>query len=174
MMGWNDILGDDLHGFIEQAGGREMADEADGRSLAPNAIVHFWKGSLELARRAVEGGHDIVNSLHSSTYLDYSYERISLESAYGFEPVPDGLEEQYHHHILGLGCQMWSEWTPTRERVEYQTFPRLSAFAEVGWTARERKDYDGFVRRLEAQGRRWDITKTTYGPIGPRTEGAKP
>ncbi len=166
MMGWNEILGDDLHGFIKSAGGKEVVDESGGRQLAENAVVHFWKGSLALAERAVKDGHDIVNSLHSETYLDYSYEDISLETAYNFEPVPSGLDEQYHSHVIGSGCQMWGEWIPTRERLEYQTFPRLSAYAEVGWTVREKRVLQDFLQRLKAHKKRWDIQDIGYASTG--------
>ncbi|HUU28524.1 MAG TPA: beta-N-acetylhexosaminidase [archaeon] len=167
MMGWNEILGDDLHGFIKSSGGKEVTAESDGRELAQNAIVHFWKGSLELAERAAREGHDIVNSLHSSTYLDYTYDDIPLEKAYAFEPIPPGLAEQYQPHVIGMGCQMWGEWIPTRERLEYQTFPRFSAYAEVSWTVRERKDFKDFMQRLKTQQIRWDIQGIGYGPAGP-------
>ncbi|MBN2288011.1 MAG: beta-N-acetylhexosaminidase [Candidatus Glassbacteria bacterium] len=167
MMGWNEILGDDLHGFIKGAGGRELKDEAGGRSLAGNAIVHFWKGSLELAERAAREGHDIVNSLHSSTYLDYDYQSIPLQKAYEFEPVPAGLDEESARHVLGSGCQMWGEWIPTEETLEYQTFPRLSAYAEVGWTAVENKDFGRFMQRIGTQLKRWEVQNITYGPTAP-------
>ena len=167
MMGWNEIFGDDLHGFIEQAGGKEVIAESDGRELARNVIVHFWKGSLELAERAVRDGHDIVNSLHSSTYLDYTYDDISLKKAYEFEPIPLGLAAEYHSHVIGMGCQMWGEWIPTRERLEYQTLPRLSAYAEVAWTAREGKDFENFMQRMKTQEKRWEVQNFSHGPIVP-------
>ena len=162
MMGWNEILGDDLHGFIKGAGGKELVDESGGRQLAKNTVVHFWKGSLALAERAAGDGHDIVNSLHSETYLDYTYEDIPLETSYNFEPVPSGLDERYHAHVIGSGCQMWGEWIPTRERLEYQTFPRLSAYAEVGWTVREKRDFQDFLQRLKTHKKRWDIQGIGY------------
>lgn len=163
MMGWNEILGDDLD---RAARGGKAAPQSEIGQLARNAIIHFWRGSLELAERAAREGHDIVNSLHSSTYLDYTYEDIPLARAYDFEPIPAGLAGQYHPHVLGLGCQMWSEWTPTRERIEFQTFPRLSAYAEIGWTAKERKNYQDFLERMKTQRKRWDIQGIGYAPEG--------
>jgi hexosaminidase len=165
MMGWNEILGDDLHGFIRKSGGKELVEDSGGRRLAPGAIVHFWKGSLELAERAVREGHDIVNSLHSETYLDYDYESIPLERAYSFEPVPSGLEERFHSKVIGMGCQMWSEWTPHRERVEFQTFPRLAAYAEVAWTSRSLRNFEDFKRRLFTHRRRWDAAGIGYAKV---------
>ena len=139
-MGWNEIMGVNIHeGFEEKKNDKQAETE-----LAKNVVVHFWKGNLDLAIEAAEKGYGIVNSLHSSTYLDYSYEDISLEKAYAFDPIPKGLETKYHDNIYGLGTQMWSEWTPTNKDVEYRTFPRIAAYAEVGWTAFERKDFQSF------------------------------
>ncbi|HLA41184.1 MAG TPA: beta-N-acetylhexosaminidase [Candidatus Glassbacteria bacterium] len=162
MMGWNEILGDDLHGFIKDSGGKEVASEGGGRKLAPNTIIHFWKGSLKLAERAVRQGHDIVNSLHSETYLDYDYQSIPLEKAYAFDPIPPGLEEKYQRQVIGMGCQMWGEWIPSRERLEYQTFPRLAAYAEVAWSPKETRNFEDFKLRLDRQKKRWDVAGIGY------------
>lgn len=151
MMGWNEIMGVNIHkGFEEKKHDKEAETE-----LAKNVIVHFWKGNLELATEAAEKGYGIVNSLHSNTYLDYTYESISLENAYNFEPIPEGLDQKYHDNIYGLGCQMWTEWTPTNKEVEYQTFPRIAAFAEVGWTKPERKNYNSFQLALKEMKKYW-------------------
>lgn len=102
MMGWNEILGKNIHkDFGEKKNDKEAETE-----LAKNAIVHFWKGDIALLTDAAKKGYGIVNSLHSSTYLDYNYNNISLEKAYGFNPIPEGLDAQYHKNIYGLGCQM--------------------------------------------------------------------
>jgi len=162
MMGWNEILGDDLHGFLKETGGKEVAAESGGRKLAAGTIVHFWKGSLELAERAAREGHDIVNSLHSSTYLDYDYQSIPLDSAYAFDPIPPELEEKYQAHVIGMGCQMWGEWIPSRERLEYQTFPRLSAYAEAAWSPKAGRNFEDFRNRLERQKKRWDAAGIGY------------
>ena len=159
MMGWNEIMGVNIHkGFEEKKDDKEAETE-----LAKNVVVHFWKGDVKLATDAAKKGYGIVNSLHSNTYLDYSHKSISLEKAYGFNPIPEGLEEQYHKNIYGLGCQMWSEWTPTTADVERQTFPRIAAYAEVGWTQLERKDFNSFKIALKKiQERYWNKLNINY------------
>ena len=153
MMGWNDILGHDLHG---------QGASASTQKLAPSAIIHFWKGSADLAKQAIEQGHDVINSTHSSTYLDYSYGSIPLSKAYAFEPIFSGLDPKYHKKVLGLGCQMWTEWVSTPDKLHYQIFPRLCAFAEVGWTPAERKDYKSFKQRMQPQYERMDLAGIQY------------
>ncbi|MBT9449571.1 beta-N-acetylhexosaminidase [Akkermansia glycaniphila] len=153
MMGWNDILGHDLHG---------QGAAASTQKLASNAIVHFWKGSADLAKQAIEQGHDVINSTHSSTYLDYSYGSIPMSKAYAFEPIFSGLDQKYHKKVLGLGCQMWTEWVADTDKLHYQIFPRLCAFAEVGWTPSERKDYRSFKQRMQPQYERMDLAGIKY------------
>ena len=158
MMGWNEILGKNIHKDFEEKQGDQEAET----ELAKNVIVQFWKGDLELLTDAAKNGYAIVNSLHDRTYLDYSYSSIPLEKAYGFDPIPEGLDAQYHKNILGTGCQMWSEWTPTNADVERQTFPRIAAYAEVGWTELENKDYDSFKVALNKMKKHWETLGINY------------
>jgi len=161
MMGWNEIMGVNIHKGFEE----KKDDAAAETELAKNVVVHFWKGDLALATDAAKKGYGIVNSLHSNTYLDYNYKSISLEKAYGFNPIPEGLEAQYHKNIYGLGCQMWTEWTPTNADVERQTFPRIAAYAEVGWTPFENKDFQGFKRALKKMQSHWDGLGINYAKV---------
>ncbi len=152
MMGWNEIMGKNIHHGFEE----KKNDKDAETSLAQNVIVHFWKGDVKLATEAAKKGYGIVNSLHSNTYLDYGYKSISLQKAYTFNPIPEGLDEEFHTNIYGLGCQMWTEWTPTNVDVERQTFPRIAAYAEVGWTRSERKDYKVFRNNLNQLLNYWE------------------
>lgn len=155
MMGWNEILGDNVHR-------QEVANTEVKETLAKSAIIQFWKGNLELINKAVSNGYDVVNSYHAQTYLDYDYKTIPLSKAYAFDPVPEGLDPKYDSKILGLGCQMRSEWIPTKEKMELQIFPRLAAYAEVGWTNKNRKDYDSFTLALSEMEKRWKLEGISF------------
>lgn len=156
VMGWNEILGDDLHGFLKDG------QTAKAAKLDPNTVVHFWQGTPEIAKRAIKKGHRFVNSWNRFTYLDYDYGNISMDKAYSFEPILDGLTSAEEKMIIGTGCQMWGEWIPTVERMEFQIYPRLAAFAEVGWTQKKNKDFDSFKQRMKAQLKRWDLQGIGY------------
>lgn len=147
IIGWNEITGDNVHddkNFTEPS-----------VQLKPGTIVQFWDGSPEFARKAIEKGYDLVNSDRFYTYLDYSYETTPLEKAYSFNPVFEGLTPEQRAHVIGTGCQMWGEFTPTVARVYYQTFPRIAACAESGWTPAENKDLDSFRRRIAPTEQQW-------------------
>lgn len=157
MMGWNEILGHNVHEY-QKSEDTEVKEE-----LATSSIIHFWKGELELAKAALEKGYDIVNSLHSKTYLDYGYKSISVQAAYDFDPIPEGLESKYHSQVLGTGAQMWGEWIPTVERMDFQIFPRLAAYAEVGWTQLKQKDFNHFDSVLTKLKEYWNEKGIAYG-----------
>lgn len=138
MMGWNEILGTDIH----NDGGQGNASE----TLDKKAVIHFWQGSPQLAKKAAETGHQIVNSTYQWTYINRK--DLSLQKAYSFEPVFAGLEEKYARNVIGTGCQAWTEWLQTADKLYKYIFPRLAAHAETGWTPKEQKNYDSFLKRI--------------------------
>jgi len=152
MMGWNDIMGDDLHDFLKDG------QVAQAATLASDTIIHFWKGSPELAKKAINRGHEVVNSWHVYTYLDYNYRGIPLKKAYEFDPMFTGLSQEQQTKVLGLGCQMWGEWIPTVTDMERQVYPRIAAYAEVGWTETAHKDYADFQQRMKVSFRQGCMT----------------
>lgn len=161
MMGWNEIMGVNIHPDFEEKKGDANAET----ELAKNVVVHFWKGDVKLITQAASKGYQLVNSLHSMTYLDYDYSSIPLQKAYSFDPIPQELAKEYHQNIIGTGCQMWGEWTPTRGEMEYQTFPRLAAYAEVGWTNTENKGYEQFRKALLPLLKVWEDKGIYFAPL---------
>ena len=127
LMGWNEIL---------------------DKNLAPNAIGHFWMGSVDPIVSHLESGRNFVMSPNPFMYLDKSYYSLPLEKIYGYEPIPKNLASEHHKNILGLESPLWAERIPTEERLHHQAFPRLIALAENGWTPSERKNYGTFLQRL--------------------------
>jgi hexosaminidase len=133
--------------------------------LAERAVVQHW---LRNRRRVISGirqGRDVIVSNYWSTYLDHSYTLTPLSKAYKFEPVYPELDEQDARHVLGVEAPMWTEWVPTRARLDYQTYPRLTAFAETGWTPREMKGWPDFRRRLDQFLPRLDELGVLYAPL---------
>ncbi len=148
MMGWNEIMGKNVHNF------ENVEDyKAGTTALSKKTIIHFWRGDVELITEAAQNGYEIVNSLHSHTYLDYGYKMSPVKHMYNFSPIPKGLEKQYEKNIIGVGTQMWNEWNPTYQDVEYKTFPRIAAIAEVVWSGAG--EYDSFVKRLKEYSKNW-------------------
>lgn len=157
MMGWNEILGINVHEWSAAKNATEK--------LSTDNIIHFWKGAPEIMKQALGQGYQIVNSNHKYTYLDYTYEQIDLVKAYNFNPIPDNFSTDLKRQIVGLGCQMWGEWTPSNKEIEYQTYPRIAAFAETGWTNSDKKNYDRFEKGLIFFFNHWNEKGYNFAPL---------
>ncbi len=149
MMGWNEILGTNLHADDN------IGFNAPSEKVAKNVIVQFWKGDLKEMTQAAKDGYKLVNSFHSYTYLDYDYYSIPLSKAYGFDPIPEGLPVEFQQNIIGSGCQMWSEWIYTVEAMNKQIYPRVAAYSEAFWSQPTNKDYADFLVRLAPVAKEW-------------------
>ncbi|MBV2208163.1 MAG: beta-N-acetylhexosaminidase [Thermomonas sp.] len=148
-----------LETMLEQHGKRLIGwDEILEGGLPASATVMSWRGT-EGGFEAARQGHDVIMSPTSAMYLDYLQtaspnepagrpKLVPLASVYAFEPVPEALDTSLRGHILGLQANMWTGDTRTFAGVEHNSFPRLAAVAEVGWTPASNKNYDGFLQRL--------------------------
>ena len=48
---------------------------------------------------------------------------LTLEDAYGFEPVPDGLTPEEESRVLGGQANIWTEHMDSPRTVDYYAFP---------------------------------------------------
>ena len=157
MMGWNEIMGGKVHEFTDDK------ETTAKEKLDQGTIVHFWKGTTDMITSAASKGYDLVNSYHIYTYLDYDYKEIPIRKAYDFNPIPEGLDPKYDKHVLGLGCQMWSEFIPEVADMQKEIYPRLAAYAEVGWTDLSRKDYTYFKNTMKLIEAHWKTEGISIG-----------
>jgi hexosaminidase len=158
--------------FISSKGRKLIGwDEILEGGLPPNATVMSWRG-IEGAIAAARAGHDAVLSPAPDLYFDHWQSKgdlspgrsdtLSLEMVYGFDPMPASIPEEQRKHILGLQANLWTEMMRTERRVEYMTFPRIAALAEVAWSPVERLSWNDFQRRLAPQLRRYDRLQITW------------
>src|SRR5690606_468621 len=85
---------------------------------------------------------------------------VTIEDVYAFDPAPAALSEAQYEHILGVQANIWTEHIRTPDRVEFMTFPRAAAIAEVAWSSV--KDWAGFAARLPAQLARYELFNVRY------------
>jgi hexosaminidase len=166
--------------FLESRGRRMVGwDEVLEPGLPHSAVVMSWRGS-EGAVKAARQGYDTVLSAWPTLYFDNAQNAtlieppgrarvVSIEDVYGFEPMPSGLTTEQGHHVLGIQGNVWTEHIRTEDRVDWMTFPRAAAVAELGWSEPGRRDWEGFRRRLAAMAPRYDAlglayAKTTFTP----------
>lgn len=147
----------ELARYLEAHGRRAIVwNDARSDALPTSARVQVWTGdpASEAMASAMRG--DVVMSPSEETYLNRSYARIPMTTSYAFEPVPDGLAPALAARIVGLEACMWTPWDGTVDDVEHKMFPRMAAYAEVGWSAAGDRDQADFARRLPAMQARYD------------------
>ncbi len=147
---------------------RELADDRKLRIMgwgdisvarvdSTSIVQHWLYWKPEHAYRAFEKGARVVLSPANKAYLDMKYNEqsrfglnwagyITLDSVYAWNP-----EEEFPENrslILGIEAPLWSETISNPDEMEYLAFPRLLAYAELGWTPRSHRDFDSFTSRL--------------------------
>jgi hexosaminidase len=135
------------------------------KNLTENIICQYWFRGKKKVLNFIKKGGDVIMSDFKYMYLDHSYSFTPLKLAYDFEPIPKKLSTKYHKHILGLEAPMWTEFVPNNKRLEWQTFPRLLVFAEIGWTSRNNKNYTLFHQRLLEFLKRLDLFGINYANL---------
>ena len=158
--------------ILASKGKRLYGWEEVGRAgLSSGGTIQSWHG-IGPGLAAAKRGNDVVMSPSSHCYLDMSYGKVSVARSHSFEPMPPNLPADKARHILGVEAPMWMDrwrnWaqyrprTGTLGRVDYQVFPRLIALAEVGWSAKERRQWADFRKRLNAHGQRLEMLGVSY------------
>ncbi|UJV43141.1 beta-N-acetylhexosaminidase [Streptomyces sp. AMCC400023] len=178
LIGWDEIL----------EGGSRAGGEATNFSFAPRAAVSSWRGYAG-GVAAARMGHDVVMCPEQQVYLDHRQDGgpdepvpigwvRTLEDVFRFEPVPPELTGDEARHVLGTQANVWTEVMEDQARVDYQTYPRLAAFAEVAWSrlpAPAERDFGDFERRTTAHCARLDALGVGYRPLsGPRPWQRRP
>ena len=163
-------------------------DEILQGGIAPNATVMSWRGE-EGGIAAVTSGHRAIMTPGAYCYLDsyqdapYSQPEaiggyLPLKKVYSYNPVPASLTAEQAKLVYGVQGNLWVEYIPTPEHVEYMIYPRILALAETAWSAPERKSWPDFhARALSAVA---DLQAKGYHPfdlkkeIGSRPESLQP
>ena len=175
--------------FLNNHGRRLLGwDEILQGGIAPNATVMSWRGE-EGGIAAVTSGHHAIMTPGAYCYLDsyqdapYSQPEaiggyLPLKKVYAYDPVPASLTAEQAKLVYGVQGNLWVEYIPTPEHVEYMIYPRMLALAEVAWSAPERKSWPDFhTRALSAVA---DLQNKGYHPfdlskeIGSRPESLQP
>ncbi len=144
-----------------QSKGRKLIgwDEILEGGLTKGATVMSWRGE-EGGIKAASMGHDVIMTPGNYLYFD-SYQTdprtqpeaiggyLTMDKVYAYNPAPAALEADKAKHILGAQANIWTEYIPTYQHVEYMAFPRALALAEVNWTNQELRNWPDFKERLQ-------------------------
>jgi hexosaminidase len=151
-------------------------DEILEGGLAPNATVMSWRG-VEGGIAAAKQHHSVIMTPGTHCYFDYyqvgeegqkkepitgSKRHTSVEKVYSYEPTPAALIPEERKYILGAQGNVWTEYMPTWELVEYNVLPRMTALSEVVWSSKKNRDWKDFHGRLQHIVHRYEALGYTY------------
>ncbi|HMJ45847.1 MAG TPA: family 20 glycosylhydrolase [Ferruginibacter sp.] len=132
-------------------------DEILEGGLAPNAVVMSWrgeKGGIEAAKQK----HKVIMTPGNPLYFDHTQSKNEdsvtiggynpIENVYAYEPISKELTAEEGKYILGAQANMWREYMKNDRKTEYMMFPRMTAFSEVLWSPKEKRNWKDYERRL--------------------------
>ncbi|MBP1641236.1 MAG: putative beta-N-acetylglucosaminidase [Bacteroidetes bacterium] len=144
--------------------GKRMAgwDEIlEGGDLDASTQVYAWR-SLKRAEESTEKGVPTVIMVGQNYYFDMAqskYERghnwaglVSLEKVYALDPTDRSIfTSKQSKLVVGVQGAIWSELFNEPARfLDYQSYPRICALAEAGWTPQSQRNWSDFYQRLTA------------------------
>ena len=147
MIGWDEIVENEAIENIE------------------GAVIQSWRSAYP-GFRAAEKGHKIILSPGTTFYLDYPNGQRGIDRIYNMV-----VHDKYWKHffnienLMGVESPLWTESVATQNQVDYMTWPRMLALAELGWTEISYRNYDEFKLRLKENEKRLDRLGVNYQKI---------
>jgi hexosaminidase len=138
-------------------------DEIVDSEINPAGVVVMWwrhdrQGQL---KTALEKHYNVVLCPRIPLYFDFVQDRshkwgrknraavCDLETVYRFPPDTLSGYNDHRSQVLGIQANLWTEVMQNNKRLDFMTYPRITALAEAAWTKKESKDYNDFLLRLK-------------------------
>ncbi len=138
-------------------------DEIVSAGLTNHPRIMWWRHDQpQMLDLALKNGYEVILCPRIPLYFDFvqlnshksgrkwSGKYAPVESVYNFpsDQFTGGISIATPL-VKGIQANLWTETVHTNERLEFMTFPRLSALAEAAWTNKEVKDYESFRGRMK-------------------------
>ncbi len=143
-------------------------------SMLPNDItVMAWVGADRAAIEAAKRGMTTILSPQIPYYINRKQSPLptepmsqgrgteSVKAVYSYVPMRD-VPEELQSKYMGVQANFWTEWVVEESVVQYLMLPRLAAVAEAGWTPQSKRNYDDFIRRLQAESKYYQMKGVNY------------
>lgn len=163
-----------MAGYVKSKG-REVIgwDELTNSKIPDDAIILGWQGLGTAGYKAGQMGHRFIMTPARVLYLiRYQgpqwfeprtyFGNNTLENVYKYEPIQPEWEPEVAKKLIGVQGCMWTEFCSSADDVEYLLFPRLAAVGEIAWSGKDRKDWPGFLKRLDILTQHYDYLGVNY------------
>jgi hexosaminidase len=133
-IGWNEII------------------SADNLDKSSGVVIQYWTRKRDKnAEGYVNSGGNMILSNHQCFYFDMPYAMTPIDATYNYNPADYSVNESNTKNVLGVEGEYWSEWISDNKKLEMMMFPRLQALGEVAWLPKEKRSFNEFKKRLDAQ-----------------------
>ena len=160
--------------FLISKGKRMIGwDEILDGGVTDTATVMSWRG-ISGGIYAAERGNDVVMTPMSLCYFNFYQTEsregeglhiggyIPFDMVYNWNPY-ERMSDEAKSHIIGVQCNMWSEYIKDMETIEVMLLPRLAAMSEVQW-ATDRRNNDTIRRKMEVMRKFYEACGWRYAP----------
>lgn len=150
---------------IVKSKGKRMIgwDEITSTGIQPeDAVVMWWRHDKpETLSKALEKGFEVILTPRIPCYFDFvqdSNHKIGrkwgidfneIQIVYEFPTNLNDIVSKYSDRISGMQANVWTERIKDKKRLDFMTFPRLTAISEAAWTLPENKNYFVFESAVE-------------------------
>ena len=158
-----------------QSYGRQVIgwDEMIEGGNISGAVIMSWHDEQK-GLAAAGKGYSVILSPQRYCNFDYYQGRnrdqeplaqgglLPLSVVYTYDPVPKDLDDDQKQFIIGAQGNLWTEYISDRRQLDYMTYPRACALAEIVWTPVSRKSYPQFLIRLREHSKRLELLNVNF------------
>lgn len=126
-------------------------DEISNDGLSSESAIMWWRADYpEMVSAATTQGKKLVFSPTRWYYFDSFQDEHSSERILDFDPVDWLNNEKDQKLIMGIQANIWTEYIPTVNRLDYMAMPRMIALSETAWNSRDKRlDHENFWKTVQ-------------------------
>lgn len=145
------------------------------KPLGEDITIMAWVGADQAALSAAKRGMNTILTPQIPYYINRRQSKLeteprsqgwgteTVEAVYNYIPMKGAETTELQNRYMGVQANFWTEWVEEASIVQYLMFPRLAAVAEAGWTPQEKRKYEDFLQRLQAESEYYRLKGLNYG-----------
>ena len=145
------------------------------KPLGEDITIMAWIGADQAALSAAKRGMNTILTPQIPYYINRRQSKLeteprsqgwgteTVEAVYNYIPMKGAETTELQNRYMGVQANFWTEWVEEASIVQYLMFPRLAAVAEAGWTPQEKRKYEDFLQRLQAESEYYRLKGLNYG-----------
>lgn len=136
-------------------------DEMAEISLPTDKTIIFWwrHDQKDQLQKALDKEYPVVLCPRIPLYFDFVQDEShkvgrrwagaisDLEKVYKFN-TEKLIQPKYNSQVLGIQANLWTEEIASEQRLDFMTYPRISALSEAAWGQND--NYQGYLERLKS------------------------